>query len=53
MHIVWLILSTLIPGVLAEIGFGFLLPRHQTLQEVGGEGAQVFRGRSRQTHRVS
>lgn len=43
MHIVWLILSTLILSVLAEISFGFLLPRYQSLQEAGGEGAQVSR----------
>jgi hypothetical protein len=43
MHVVRLILSTPVLNVLAEIGFGFLLPRHQTLQEAGGEGAQVSR----------
>jgi hypothetical protein len=41
MHAVRLILSTPVLNVLAESGFGFLLPRHQILQEAGGEGAQV------------
>ena len=47
MKIVWLILNTLILDVLAEVGFGFLLPsNHHTLQEAGGGGAaQVFRVR--------